>query len=77
MVENQIIIKTGNGMVLASWLQDYKKYGVRLLKKIDEGNDLWLIRYDTSKIKPADMMELMKNDRYIVEAEFNTKIMER
>ena len=77
IVENQIIIKAAVGMIMSTWLQEYKQYGVRLLKKIGEGEDIWLIRYDINKIKPEEMMKILKSDKYISEAEFNTKISDR
>ena len=77
IIENQIIIKTGDGMILSTWLQEYKKYGVRLMRKIGEAQDMWLIRFDKNKINPEEMLNIIKADKYISEAEFNTKISER
>lgn len=77
IIENQIIIKTGDGMIMSSWLQEYKDLGVRLIRKLGHGDDLWLIRYDISKIKPAEMIEKLKSDKFIKEADFNTKVSDR
>jgi len=77
VIENQIIIKIGNGMILSKWLQDYKKYGVRLMKRVGKDNNLWLIRYDKSIINPNDMLKMVQDDEYILNAEFNTRVSNR
>ena len=77
IIENQIIIKTGDGMILSTWLQEYKEYGVRLMRKITDSENLWLIRFDKNKINPNEMLKIIKADKYIAEAEFNTKISDR
>lgn len=77
IIDNQIIIKTGEGMILASWLQEYKSYGVRLMRKISGTDDMWLIRFDKELISPEEMLKKIKADKYIAEAEFNTKTSER
>lgn len=77
IIDNQIIIKSGEGMILASWLQEYKPYGVRLMRKIAGTDDMWLIRYDKELISPEEMLKKIKADKFIAEAEFNTKTSER
>ncbi|MGE5355000.1 MAG: DUF6438 domain-containing protein [Deltaproteobacteria bacterium] len=77
IIDNQIIIKTGEGMILASWLQQYKEYGVRLMSKINGTEDTWLIRFDKTKIDPQEMLKIVKADKFIAEAQFNTKTSDR
>jgi len=77
VIENQIIIKTGKGMILSRWLQEYRKYGVRLMKRIGNDNKYWLIRYDTKKISPEKMLQLLHNDKRVAEAEFNKQVFKR
>lgn len=76
-IENQIIIKIGEGMILSRWLQTYKKYGVRLMKPIGTAKDTWLIRFDKSIINPNDMLRMIQDDDYISNAEFNTRVSNR
>jgi len=77
VIENQIIIKLGKGMILSRWLQEYKKYGVRLMRKLGDDNKYWLIRYDTKKIAPEKMLQLLHEDKRIAEAEFNKEVFKR
>jgi hypothetical protein len=77
IIDNQIIIKTGEGMILATWLQEYKEYGVRLMRKIGGSENMWLIRFDKTKIEPQEMLKMVKSDKYIAEAQFNTTVSDR
>ncbi len=77
IIENQIILETGDGMIMSRWLQEYKKYGLRLMKRIGNDNKTWLIRFDKNKINPKEMLKIIKADKYISNAEFNVKVTER
>lgn len=77
IIDNQIIIKTADGMIMSRWLQEYKKYGVRLMNRMGNENNLWLIRFDKKVISPDDMLQMVKDDKFISEAEFNKKITDR
>jgi len=77
IIENQIILTTGDGMIMSRWLQEYKKYGLRLMKRIGDDNDKWLVRFDKNKINPKEMLKKIREDKYISNAEFNVKISER
>ena len=77
VIENQIILKTGDGMIMSRWLQEYKKYGLRLMKRIGNDNSTWLVRFDKNKINPKDMLKMIQEDKYISNAEFNVKVTER
>lgn len=77
VIENQIIVTIGKGMIMSRWLQDYKKYGLRLMKRIGSDNTVWLIRFDKNIIKPKEMLEMIRKDKFIANAEFNVKITER
>ncbi len=77
IIENQIIIKSGKGMIMSRWLQKYKKYGVRLMKRIGDSNDYWLIRFDKNKINPNKMLKMIQDDEFVSDAEFNKKVTNR
>jgi len=77
VIENQIILTTGEGMIMSRWLQEYKKYGLRLMKRIGNDNSTWLVRFDKNKINPKDMLKMLKEDKYISNAEFNVKVTQR
>ena len=74
VIDNQIIIKLGKGMIFSRWLQEYKKYGVRLMRKLDEKDKYWLIRFDKKIIAPEEMLQILHKDKRIAEAEFNREV---
>lgn len=74
IIDNQIIITTGDGMILSSWLQKYRDYGLRLMNRISENENMWLIRFDKTLINPEEMLQMIRADKGIVNAEFNTEL---
>ena len=77
IIDNQIIISTGDGMILSSWLQKYKDYGLRLMNRISENENMWLIRFDKTLINPEEMLQMIRADSGIINAEFNTELSNR
>ncbi len=71
IITNQIIIQPKANVSLAPWLRSQQKYGVNLMKKLTADGNTWLISYDTTKIKPSEMIALLKSDPSIETAEFN------
>jgi len=74
VIDDEIIIKGNNKMILVRWLKDYKKYGLRIGKRLGPESEYWLIRFDKSLIEPAEMLKMIQDDPAIQEAEFNKKI---
>ncbi len=74
---DEIIIEPNQGVRLPIWFKDMEAYGVTLIKKIANEQNLWLITYDTKIIEPTLMLNLLKNDKSIKFAEFNKKISPR
>jgi hypothetical protein len=77
IIDNQIIITTGDGMILSSWLQKYRDYGLRLMNRISEDENMWLIRFDKTLINPEEMLQMIKADKGIINAEFNAELSTR
>ena len=77
IIDDEIIIKGSGQLILVRWLKKYKEYGLRIGKRLGPESEYWLVRFDKSLIEPAKMLEMIKNDPAIEEAEFNKKIVER
>jgi hypothetical protein len=77
IIQNQIIIQPKPNISLAPWLRSYEKYGVNLMKKLTADGNTWLISYDMNKIKPSNMIALLRADSSIETAEFNKIISPR
>ncbi|MBK9254683.1 MAG: hypothetical protein IPM42_04285 [Saprospiraceae bacterium] len=76
-IDSEIIIEPAPNVSLARWFKKYERYDVRLIKKIAPNLNFWLITYDTSIIKPADFLEMIRQDTEISNAEFNKKLSPR
>jgi hypothetical protein len=76
-VYDEIIIEPNPGVRLPVWFKEMEAYGVRLIKKIANEQNLWLITYDTKMIEPTLMINLLRKDKSIKFAEFNKKISPR
>ncbi len=76
-IYEEIIIEPNQGVRLPVWFKEMEAYGVKLIKKLANEQNLWLITYDTKMIEPTMMLNLLKKDKAIKFAEFNKKISER
>ncbi len=76
-IESEIIIETQSGVFLAQWLRKYTEYDVRLVNKISDDLNLWVISYNTTKISANQMLDMLKADSEIKSAEFNKKLNKR
>lgn len=76
-IYDEIIIEPNVGVRLPVWLKEMEAYGVQLIKKIANEQNLWLITFDTKMIEPNLMLHQLKKDKSIKFAEFNKKITNR
>lgn len=76
-IYEEIIIEPNSGVRLPKWFKDNEVYGIRLLTKISQEQNLWLITYNTMEYKPEQIMEIIKKDPSIKTAEFNKKLEQR
>lgn len=74
IIENQIIVEPGANTFMAQWLKKYEQYDVQLMTRISPTLNLWVITFNMNLIAPNDMLQLIKNDPQISNAEFNKKL---
>jgi hypothetical protein len=77
IIENQILIELVENASLGPWLRTYQKYGINLIRPMDQAQKIWLISYNTDKISPKSMIEILKTDTSVKTAEFNKILMPR
>ena len=77
VLEDKIIIKPREGVRLPVWFKEMDSYGIRLVKRVSESQNLWLITYDQNKTKPAEMLRIIKAHKDIEMAEFDKVIVNR
>lgn len=75
IIKHEIIIQPKPGTLLPKWFESMKEpYGIRLVTRVSGENNLWLLTYDKSKIEAEEMLEVLKADENIIQAEFNKKV---
>lgn len=77
IIYDEIIIEPNPGVRLPVWFKDMEAYGVRLITKVANEQNLWLIGYDNKTIEPTLMLNMLRKDKSIKFAEFNKKISSR
>ncbi|MBT8230167.1 MAG: hypothetical protein KJO50_07890, partial [Bacteroidia bacterium] len=73
--KSHIILNLKHGSQLASWFNKMRKeHGVRILKRLSNNEESWLISYNQNKYSPEEMLELLRNDPNVASAEFSLEI---
>jgi hypothetical protein len=69
--KTQIVLELKNGAQLSRWFNKAKDdYGIRILKKLDDSFDSWLVSYNMKKFGPNEILELLKKDENVSSASF-------
>lgn len=76
-IYEEIIVSFKSGARLPQWFKDNEVNSIRLIKAIDPATNAWLITYDKSKFEPNVMLDKLKKDSNVVNAEFNKQTKER
>lgn len=77
VIYSEIIIEPADGVRLPLWFKEKEEYGIKLKTKLTPDDNLWLITYDVSRFAPGEILEMLKNDPSILQAQFNKKINNR
>ncbi len=69
--KSKIIITLNNGAQLSRWFNNAREnHGIRIIKKLDESYDSWVISYNQSKYSSKEILNILKSDENITSAEF-------
>jgi len=69
--KTKIIVKLAKGNQLSKWFEKMKeKFGVQILRRLDNEYNEWLITYDTKDFSPDEIMSHLKVDPTLASAEF-------
>lgn len=76
-IYNEIIIKFKPGTFISKWLKQFKPYSLYVKKPLDDDRMTWVTNFDMKKIEPEELLEMVKSDPVVLEAEFNKKTSKR
>lgn len=71
---NELIIQFVDGVNQGKWIKKYAKQGGKIVKQLAPNSLYWLMSFDPKKIKPQEMLRLVRRDEFIVSAELNKKL---
>lgn len=72
-----ILVKTGEDMDMEAWVKNYSKYDVRLVRRVSQSMNVYLITYDPSKVNGLILLNKIKKDKSILMAQFDKKVSQR
>ena len=68
---SKIVIQLKDGAQLSRWFNNVREnYGIRILKKLDNSYDKWIVSYNMQDYRPDEILEILKNDPNVSSAEF-------
>lgn len=74
VIEDQVLVQPNDGISLSRWQKRYADYGLRLLTRVDETNNIWLYTWDTTTISSSTMLAYLRKDADLKSAEYNYKV---
>ncbi len=74
---DEIIIQFVEGVNRKEWIRKYAKQDGKIVKQLAPNSLYWLVSFDAEKIRPQEMLRLVRNDRAVVSAELNNKVSRR
>jgi len=77
IVFNEILVQFRKGTHLPSWFKTMKDDGFRLITRIDDEKNIWVIGFDKDKYRGDDAIARLKEDDAVISAEFNVKVKNR
>jgi hypothetical protein len=77
IIDDEIIIKGNDQLILVRWLKTYEKYDMKIGKRLGPNSEYWVVKFDKTLIDPAEMLKMIQDDPAINEAEFNKVLKNR
>ncbi|MEM1321528.1 MAG: DUF6438 domain-containing protein [Bacteroidota bacterium] len=74
MVSKEIIVQFKGDTDIPTWVEGMAKYETQLLKQVAPNSPYWVITFNTQKISPERMLELVKGSEGVAGAQFNRKV---
>lgn len=73
-IDNEVIIKFKEKIDAAAWCKKYERYGLISKKALSPRTPIYLMSFDTAKMPPVEMLEIIQGDEKVATAEFNKRI---
>ncbi len=74
IIKNEIIVQLKGRVKPQQLTGAYQRYDLKLLRAVSEATNLWLFTYNTDKIAPEEMLNILRNSQFATNAEFNKEV---
>ncbi len=77
VIANEIIVQLDNKIQPKDWVRRFGKQNMQLVKSLSPNGYYWLVSFDDSAIDPKQMLRFVREDPFVISAEFNKKVESR
>ncbi len=77
IIENEILVDFKDGISAEEFIKEFATYDLKIKKQVVPNSSIYLLEFNPEKIKPAYMLNTLKNNKQIKVAEFNKRVSER
>lgn len=76
-IAHELIVQLDPAVQPEQWSRQYSQQDLRVIKRLGPNNAYWLVRYNTDATPPNEMLRLIRQDRDVINAEFNKSVQGR
>ena len=73
-IDSELIIQFKAPLDARKWCAKYARYGMAVKRTLSTMTPLYLMQFDATKIRPEEMLKLVKKQEQVVNAEFNKRM---
>jgi len=73
-IHNEIIVQFNEKVNTEKWCAQYERFGLKKKKNLSTLTPLYLFHFDTGKMGPDKMLEMIRLDKKVQSAEFNKRM---
>lgn len=74
VIANELIVNLAQGTDANVWIIQYAKQDMQLVKRISPNSPYYLFKYDTNRMEPNKMLDMVRRSPDVVSAEFNKEV---
>jgi len=76
-IVDELIVQLKDEIDSAEFIKEFRQYGLTLKDRLMPSKNYWTMNYDTSKIGPYEMLNMVNRAEGVIGAEFNKKVTQR
>ncbi len=73
-IHNELIVQFNEKVNLEKWLTQYQRFDLVTKKSLSTLTPLYLFSFDTGKMSPDKMLEMIRRDKQVTSVEFNKRL---